>query len=336
MVCSKSRTWKAMKFVIFLVLIALCFVFAGRNPALFSDAENYAEYIELINYGVNVNAEPSFYLIVRWVGSLGLYGVFFVYLVLGFLLKSTYFLLKMPGGSHLILLYLTNYFVIHDLVQIRVGAALGLTLWAIHNLGKRNIFIALFLLMSAFFLHFSLAVLAFFSIIVFAVDNKIIKGLTIFHLGCAFLFVSCILIPLVFLFELSFLGILSNTFDLSEIIPERYLQNYLVSGDLIGISKILYSFVLAVIAMYALYQGLLLTFVARYSAVSLIFALFVLIVFWDISVIGTRIADTFLFFAPLMIFGLYATKPILGRATFFFLLTIHIINLAFFSTVIRL
>ena len=49
----------------------------------------------------------------------------------------------------------------------RVGAALGLALWAVHHLGERNIFIALALLIASFFIHFSVAILAIFSIFIF-------------------------------------------------------------------------------------------------------------------------------------------------------------------------
>jgi len=76
--------------------------------------------------------------------------------------------------------------------------------------------------------------------------------------------------------------------------------------------------------------------VARHAALSLIGASLLLIAFKDIPVIGARLADTLLFFAPFMLFGLHATKPVLGRVVFFSMLTIQVVNLAFISTVIRL
>ena len=80
-----------MKFVVLLGLFALCFVLASRDPVLFADGDNYVEYVELVLAGVDVHAEPSFHLIVNLIGELGIYGVFFLYLVLGFFLKSSYF-----------------------------------------------------------------------------------------------------------------------------------------------------------------------------------------------------------------------------------------------------
>lgn len=74
-----------------------------------------------------------------------------MYLALGFFLKCLYFFLKMPGRFYLSLIYLTSYFVVHDLVQIRVGAALGLALWAVHYLGARNTLIASVLWRASFF-----------------------------------------------------------------------------------------------------------------------------------------------------------------------------------------
>ncbi len=325
-----------MKFVVLLALIALCFVLAGRDPALFADGENYAEYVELVLSGVNVHAEPSFHLIVEQIGELGLYGVFLIYLIFGFLLKCAYFLFRMPGNFHIILIYLTSYFVIHDMVQIRVGAALGLALWAIHHLAERNIFVALALFIISFFMHFSVAILAVFSIFIYAVDSGKIKGLNVVWLGYALFLMSCVLIVLVFLLNLSFSDILANLLDQYDILPKRYVDNYLEFDGLIGVPKIAYAFVLAFVALYALRQGLLLTFVARHAALSLIFSLLILMAFRNAPVIGARIADTFLFLAPLMLFGLYFTKPIFGRVVFFSMLTIQVVNLAFFSTVIRL
>jgi EpsG family len=325
-----------VKLIISLILIALCFILAGRDPAIFADGDNYAEYVELVQAEIDVHAEPSFYFVVELVGELGLYGVFFVYLMLGFFLKGMYFLLKMPVGFHLILIYLTNYFVIHDLVQIRVGAALGLALWAVYYFGERNIRIASLLMLASFLLHFSVAILAVFTFFIYAVDNGKIKGLNVVRFGYALFLVSCLLLVLTFLLEFSFLDILLYFSDRNEFLPKRYVENYLQLGESIGFLKIIYSFALAFVALYALHRDLLLKFVARHAALSLIGASLLLIAFKDIPVIGARLADTLLFFAPFMLFGLHATKPVLGRVVFFSMLTIQVVNLAFISTVIRL
>lgn len=303
---------------------------ANRNPALFSDGENYVEYLEQVLAGEFVNAEPSFQFITDLVGEFGISGVFFVYLVLGFLLKGMYFLLRMPGHSHLFLIYLTSYFVIHDLVQIRVGAALGLALWAVHHLGERNILIATLLWLSSFMLHYSVIPLAILSFLIFAVENRKIQFLSIVRIGYVLFIISSIF----FLMDYSFIDILSNLLNHNKIIPERYVNNYLEAGEFIGVLKIFYAFALAVIAIYALHQGLLLTFVARHAAFCLIVAYFVLIIFRDMPVIGARMADTLLFFSPLMVYGLFVRRPKLSRIVFFSMLIIQVVNLTFFSTVI--
>jgi len=325
-----------MKQVVYLSLIVLCFALANRDPAFFADGNNYAEYMELVLAGGGVNAEPSFRLIVGLVGALGLSGVFFVYLILGFFLKGLYFFLKMPGHFYLFLIYLTSYFVIHDLVQIRVGAACGLALWAVHHLGERNVLIASLLWLASFFLHFSVAILAVLSFLIYAVDNGKIQGLSVVRLGYVSLLVSGVLLVLVFLFDSSLLEILNNLLNQYAILPERYVGNYLEPGEFIGASKIAYAFALALVALYALHRGLLLTFVARHAALCLIVASCVLIAFRDMPVIGARVADTLLFFSPLMVFGLFVTRPHLGRVVFFSMLAIQVVNLAFFSTVILL
>jgi hypothetical protein len=145
-----------------------------------------------------------------------------------------------------------------------------------------------------------------------------------------------VLFVCVFLLEFSFLGILLNLLDQYELLPKRYVDNYLDLGEYIGVLKIVYGFALAFVALYAINYGLLETFVARHASLSLIAAALFLIAFRDLPVIGARVADTLLFFAPLMLFGLYATKPILGRVVFYSMLTIQVVNLAFISTVIQL
>jgi hypothetical protein len=327
-----------MKPVVFLSLIALCFALASRDPALFADGENYAEYMDLVLAGADVNAEPSFQWIVAMVDALGLSlgGVFFVYLAFGFFLKCLYFFLKMPGHFYLSLIYFTSYFVIHDLVQIRVGAALGLALWAVHHLGERNIRIASLLWLASFFLHFSVAILAALSFFIYAVDNGKIRGLSVARLGYMLLLVNGVLFVWVFLLGSPFSEILRNLSDQYAILPGRYVDNYLEPGDFVGPSKIAYAFTLGLVALYALHRGILLTFVARHAALCLVVAPVVLVAFRDMPVIGARVADMLLFFSPLMVFGLYATRREWGRVVFLAMLTVQVVNLAFFSTVILL
>lgn len=59
-----------MKLVILLSLIATCFALASRDPALFADSENYAEYMDLVPACADVNAEPFFQWIVAMVDAL--------------------------------------------------------------------------------------------------------------------------------------------------------------------------------------------------------------------------------------------------------------------------
>lgn len=179
--------------------------------------------------------------------------------------------LKMPVHVYLSLIYFTSYFVIHDLVQIRVGAALGLALWAVHHLGERNILVASLLWLVSFFLHFSVAILAALSFFIFAVDSGRIWGLSVARLGYILLIVNGTLFVWVFLLGSQFSELLRNLLEQHAILPGRYVDNYLEPGDFVGPSKIAYACALGVLALYALHRGLLLTFVARHAALCLVF-----------------------------------------------------------------
>lgn len=327
-----------MKSVVLLSLFALCLVLANRDPALFADGENYAEYVDLVLAGADVNAEPSFRWIVDLVDAfgMGLSGVFFVYLTLGFFLKCLYFFRAMPGYGFVSLIYFTSYFVLHDLVQIRVGAALGLALWAVHHLGERKLWLASLLWFAAFLLHYSAGVLALLSFFIYAVDSGKIRGLRVTQLGHVTPLVSCVLFVWVFLLGSPFSEMFRNLLDQYALLPERYVENYLEPGDVIGSAKIAYALVLAAVAAYALHRQLLPTFLARYAALCVIFASAVVLAFRDMPVIGARLADMLLFFSPLMVAGLYYTRPSWGRTLFLSMLSAQVINLAFFSTVIFL
>lgn len=327
-----------MKPIVYLILLVLCLALANRDPALFADGENYAEYVDLVLAGADVNAEPSFRWIVGLVDTLGLGlgGIFFVYLILGYFLKGLYFFVKMPGLGWVSLIYFSSYFVLHDLVQIRVGAALGLGLWAVHYLGERRHALAAVLWFAAFLLHYSAAVLAVLSFFIYAVDSGKVRGLGTVQLSHAMLLMTALLFVWVFLLGSPFSEILRVLLDRYALLPKRYVENYLEPGDVIGLGKMAYVLVLAAVAAYALHRQLLGNFLARHAALCMIAASAVVLAFTDMPVIGARVADMLLFFSPLMVAGLYLSQPAWGQILLFSMVSIQIINLAFFSMVIFL
>ncbi|QWD25387.1 hypothetical protein G6686_01695 [Polynucleobacter paneuropaeus] len=325
-------------FSISLLLLGFCFLLANRDITMFYDAENYADYYHAVIIGNPVNAESSFIFISQVVDflGLGLSGLFFAYAFFGFFLKIAFYVFKLPKYIHLILLYLSSYFVVHDLVQIRIGAALGISLWAIYFIGKNNILRATTLFIIAVGIHLSALILCFFSIFFFLI-NKIKERNKIFYSLSLIIFLLSIIILLSnVLFGFSLKSLIVSVSDYTDWIPLRYKENYFDSDVKIGFGKVLYSLALGVIALIYLKHRYCQNFLSTYSAVSVVFAFLILVTMADFPVIGARIADTFLFLSPLMVYGVYLINKISGRILFFSMLTIQLINILYFSTVIKL
>ncbi len=317
-------------------LFSVCLILASRDTGMFADAENYAEYFNAVGLGHEVNAEPSFVFIADFVNSadLDVRGLFFIYLLLGLFLKGSFFILKMPEHLHISLLYFTGYFVVHDLVQIRIGAALGVALWAVFLLGERKLWASLLLWFVAFTLHFSTLLLALLSLFLYVIENNRGGISLVRYIALANMIVAITLFFGVYLGNLSFISLLTTLLSDATLIPQRYIENYIDSGEVIGFEKIIYSFTLGITALYALNKGMLVSFMARHAAISITFAVLILVAFKDMPVIGSRFADTLLFFAPLMVFDLYKKNRMLGQILFLWMLFVQVVNLIFFSTVI--
>ena len=325
-----------MILLLFLALFSACLILANRDTGMFADAENYSEYFSAVVSGHEVNAEPSFVFIANLVDSahLDVRGLFFVYLLLGLFLKGSFFLLKMPKHLHISLIYFTGYFVVHDLVQIRIGAALGVALWAVFLLGERKLWASVFLWVIAFALHFSTLLLAIISIFLYFVEINRAGLLIVRRIAFVNMVIVITLLLGVVLLNVSLVSLFASFLGDLTLIPKRYLENYLDSSEVVGFQKIIYSFTLAIVAVYALNRRMLASFVARHAAVCLTFSALILIAFNDMPVIGARLADVLMFFAPLMVFGIYREKRVFGIVLLSWMLFVQLINLFFFSKVI--
>jgi hypothetical protein len=326
-------------FIILSAVLGLCILVANRNLAMFSDATNYSLYFNKVIIGDEINAEKSFVYISRVMQFLGigLSGVFFVYAFIGIFLKVSFYLVKLPKYFYLVFLYLTSYFVVHDLVQIRVGAALGLSLWAIYFFGENKPWRSVVLFCMAIALHIGVLPLFIFSIALFAIDRaKVDQQNICYLLAFAVLFLG------LFLFVLGFLGVFSPNLFIGELmqsisaLPTRYKENYLTSDLKIGYGKIVYSFFLSLVAFFYLRNAKAQNFLSRHGALAVILAFFILITMRDYSVISSRLADTFLFFSPWLVYGVCINSKFIGNSLFAMMLVIQLINVFFYSTVIMI
>lgn len=117
--------------------------------------------------------EPSFQIISDFLHSmsLGVNALFFAYAIIAVPIQLTA-LWKLSRIPFLTLtVYISYYYMIHDMVQIRCAVASGLFLWAVYYyVNQKKIYTLLFILLGAFF-HYS----AFAGLIIFLIGNNFPK-----------------------------------------------------------------------------------------------------------------------------------------------------------------
>ena len=157
----KSEYW--IKGIVFTLL----FVFAASRGAYVGrDYLVYVDYFERLggssyNYFTAESMafyEPAFYII-PLVGKLlvGHYYSFFSFAL--FAILGTYYKLKAFSISNSfflsVLLYISNYYLLHEMIQIRVGVASGILLLSIKQVYNKNFIGFLILVLTACFFHYS-------------------------------------------------------------------------------------------------------------------------------------------------------------------------------------
>ena len=148
--------------IIFYILIGVCMIFIAGLRAFGStpDTESY----ELMYYGkvpalLAKATEPTFTAIASILNSmsLGVNSLFFAYAIISVPIHLGAFwkLSKMPLLT--LTIYVSYYYMMHEMVQIRAGVAAGLFLWAIYYyVEKRKGLALLFILLGTTF-HYSAA-----------------------------------------------------------------------------------------------------------------------------------------------------------------------------------
>jgi hypothetical protein len=161
------------KLIIYYVLGAIMILIAGlREVGSTPDSASYEEMFYAKEGDLMVLLrEPSFSMIVDFLRSynLGINSLFFVYALLSIPVHLAAFwkLSKLPLLT--LTIYISYYYMMHDLVQIRCAVASGLFLWAIYFYVERKPVLTLLFILIGIFFHFSAA-----------------AGLIIFFLGNGF------------------------------------------------------------------------------------------------------------------------------------------------------
>ena len=152
--------------------IAMIMIAGTREVGSTPDSETYEDMFYSGEDSISMLlTEPSFGIITNILQSmsLGINALFFVYAILAvpIQLSALWRFSKIP--LLMLTVYLSYYYMIHDMVQIRCAVASGLFLWAIYFYVERKPVLTLLFILIGIFFHFSAA-----------------AGLIIFFLGNGF------------------------------------------------------------------------------------------------------------------------------------------------------
>lgn len=306
------------KLIFILTLLIITFMIGGRDPNMFIDGKTYDDYFNNLE---EAHVEESFKYIsfLMSLMGFGINGVLTIYAFLGFFIKIYFYKYKVDKSYVLILLYITSYFFIHDLVQIRVGAALGVSLYAIYLQNKNQIVKSIILFFIAFLLHYSIILLAITSVIFYYIKNLnlIIKITSIFF------YVSIILFLTILLNSDVLIVIIENIINaLAEF--NHKINYYNNIENKVTNFRIFFTFILAALSFYYLKYRVEKNYLIDFASFITIFSFMLTVVFKDYSVIASRLADIFLFFYPFVIIGYYKINILFGRFIFMCLFILQI------------
>ena len=161
------------KRILYIVLGFVMILIAGlREVGSTPDSASYEEMFYAKEGDLMVLLrEPSFTFIVDMLHSLalGVNALFFVYAILSIPLHLTFFwkVSKLPFLT--LTIYLSYYYMMHDLVQIRCAVASGLFLWAIYLYVEKKKVYALVCILLGILFHYSAAA----GLVIFMFSNRL-------------------------------------------------------------------------------------------------------------------------------------------------------------------
>lgn len=306
---------------------------ANRGAEFFFDTHNYIEMAERAAAGFDVNAEFSFIHIANssFATGAGVIGVFFTYAFLGIIPKIFVIFHRLPYSLLALIIYLSGSFILQEMVQIRVGAALGM-LWLSAFLfsdgRKSGSFLAASL---GIFLHYSA-----FAVVVAIIVARFAFWKRYFsqgRLGNAIIWFGLIAIAISYYVGWVAFDLASPNSFLHEYLPVRYADGYLVpTEERYGSGKILFVIFLSLVAMCSVAKGWLpKEFPYLVAAISTYSSIFVLTLFQSQPVVGSRLVDMFLTFVPILIVGIIKVKPRYGWLIFASIAAAQIVNIIFYA-----
>jgi hypothetical protein len=281
----KSITKNKKNNLMFLLFCFLLFLLAALRPEnIDNDYANYLNIYNKINQGIIVPIEPSFYLIVNIVNYVFNNSIFLfiIYALLGITL--IYIAIKQLSNFLFLslLVYISHFFLLHEMTQIRISVASGFMLLAIRPIYERNIKQFLCYVLFAFFFHYSAILLL---ILWFIPTRNVNRWFYTFLIPAAYL---------LYFYNISFLSLL--TLIPFEILQKR-INLYIKLYKIDEIHTNIFNFIQLVhcsLAFFFLWKLPLLKQYNRYIPILLqcyIWSIVTLVIFQDLPVFAFRVSE---------------------------------------------
>lgn len=293
----KSYSLRCLIFALF----GISLIFAAGVREGWSDYQNYVNGYHYAVAGDIGALEISFFLISRFVDFIfgNILGLFIIYGIIGVSLKLI--AIKQLTGLWFLslIVYISNFYILHELIQMRAGIASGFLLLCIKPIYERNWKLFLTFFICAFFFHYS-------SLVILPLWFLTHKPRILF------LYLS---IPIGYIIYFTKINLISVAIPIPSIQAKINLyQEVLAMGEQNQINVFNYVFLVKIIIFYLLVWRInLLQERNQYTAILMnIYALslFAFPAFATMPVIGFRISELF-GIVEIILFPLlyYITKP---------------------------
>lgn len=320
-----------------LFILMVCFLVSIRSGEHFSDVNNYISmYYDVIDKGV-ANAEMTFALISKFSNYLNLeyLGVFFIYSLISIFSKFYFWSSDIKNKKMILFLYLSTFFILYELVQMRVATALGLFLLFLTFWFERKRFLSILFLIAAVMFHYSIGILLFVFLLFICVCF-ICNGIFYRSFAVRFFCVATIALSLYMIMSWSvggipFLNLSANGF-LGGILPERLFKGYVENSELnlvMSSKAMLSAFLACVCSMFLLLGYLDAKPIYIYSALSVLSSIWIYFFLGGAGVVADRLAELCIIFILLFVDGVLVRNFRVGFILYVAVFIIFSFNILF-------
>ncbi len=156
---------KKSKYLLIILFILSILVAGFRIGESMPDYLTYVGYYnEIISDNISYFIEISFVYIVKFSNFLvheNIIVLFLIYAIIGVSLKF-YLINKLSSfWIYSVIIYISNYFIVHEMIQIRAGVASGFILLSLIPIYNRNFYKFFLLILCASFFHYSSVIFLF-------------------------------------------------------------------------------------------------------------------------------------------------------------------------------